>query len=813
MKRFRNPPAAQEIERRLLLIAASFVFLLALALTLSPAARERSWDTDYRLSQWAGFGLWLLVFGATHIFIRRRLPDADPYLLPLAALLTGWGLMTIWRLEIWFGVRQALWLTVSGGILILGLWLPSELRFLRRYKYILLTGGLLLTALTLVFGTNPLGNGPRLWLGCCGLYFQPSEPLKLLLVAYLAAYMAGRMPLSRRLLPILAPTAFVTGLALLLLLVQRDLGTASIFLFLYTVILYVASGRKRLLGISLAGVLVTGLAGYFLFDVVRLRVDAWINPWLDPTGRSYQIVQSLLAIANGGIGGRGPGLGSPGLVPVSISDFAFAAIAEETGLVGTLGLLTALGFLLCRGMCIALRASDRFRRLLAVGLTSYLGVQAILIIGGNLRLLPLTGVTLPFVSYGGSSMLTSFLALLLLLLISSQPEDEPAPLPRLQPYLLIAGLLGLGLLSAGLINGYWAVVRGPDLLTRTDNARRSISDIYVYRGALLDRSGSPITLTIGRPGDYQRAYLYPDLSPISGYTHPVYGQAGLEASLDRYLRGVQGNPASRIWWDHLLYGQPPPGLDVRLSIDLVLQERADTMLGNHRGAIVMLNAQTGEILVMASHPTYDPALLDDQAMALHQDNSAPLVNRAVQGQYPVGAALLPFQHATGANLPLSEVDEITLYSTLGFYDSPVLRLQVTAPSLPGEDLRLSPLQMALAAAALSSDGIRPAPRLAMAVRTPQQGWVILPALSEPVQALQAENSEATAQQFLVGGEPFWQWTAMAPLDGEKVTWSLAGTFSAWQGTPLAVVVLLEEPNPGLATHLAQALLEATLQPR
>ncbi|MBU4224496.1 MAG: FtsW/RodA/SpoVE family cell cycle protein, partial [Chloroflexi bacterium] len=409
------PPS--QIQSRLLKLAALFLFLYSLILTLAPAARERSWAVDYRWSHWLGFVIWAGLMALTHYQLRRRLPDSDPYLLPLAALLSGWGLLTVWRLDSSLGVRQALWLIVSSGVLILGLRLPADLRFLRRYKYLWLTGGLLLTALTLVFGSNPLGGGPRLWLGCCGVYFQPSEPLKLLLVVYLAAYLADRFHVGtfsrmnvstfkranvQTYLPLLLPTLIMTGLALLLLLVQRDLGTASIFIFLYTILLYLASGKKRVLLISLVGLGLAGIAGYFFFDVVRLRVDAWLNPWLDPSGRSYQIVQSLMAIANGGMIGRGPGMGSPGLVPISISDFIFSAISEETGLLGTIGLFALLGLFTAHGMRAALRAPDSFRRLLAAGLTVYLGAQSVLIIGGNLRLLPLTGVTLPFVSYGGS---------------------------------------------------------------------------------------------------------------------------------------------------------------------------------------------------------------------------------------------------------------------------------------------------------------------------------------------------------------------------------------------------------------------------
>ena len=801
-----------QIQSRLLILAGIFLFLYSLILTLSPAARARTWAVDYRWSHWLGFGVWGIVFLFAHLQMSRRIPEADPYLLPLAGLLTGWGILTIYRLVPGFGYRQTLWLLVSGGIFLVGLRLSPTLRFLRRYKYVWLTGGLLLTALTLVFGTDPGGGYEKAWLGCCGVYFQPSEPLKLLLIVYLAAYLADRLPLSLRPLPLLAPTAVVLGVAILLLAVQRDLGTASIFIFLYTIILFVASGKKRILLISLIGLVVAGLVGYFLFDVVRLRVDAWLNPWADPSGRSFQIVQSLMAVANGGTSGRGPGLGSPGLVPVAISDFIFVAIAEETGLVGSLGLLAVIGFFTARGLRAAMRAADSFRRILAAGLTAYLGAQSILIIGGNVRLLPLTGVTLPFISYGGSSLLTSFLALLLLLFISSQPEDEPAPLPAPQPYLILAGLIGLGLCALAVSNAWWAVWRGPDILQRTDNARRSIADRYVKRGSLLDRNGLPINITQGQTGNYTRYYLYPDLASIAGYTNPSYGQAGLEATMDPYLRGLQGNPASSIWWDHLVYGQPPPGLDVRLSIDLSIQRHADTLLGTNPGTLVLINAESGEILAMASHPTFLPDQLDQQAAALLQDPQSPMLDRAVQELYPPGADMLAWLQAIGlsAQPPFSNTDQ--LLTALGFHTTPDLRLAVAAAVTPGQPMRISPLQAVLAAAALSHSGLRPTPRLVMSVKTPTQGWVVLPALSQPVEALPSAVASSAVRSRMVNGHPYWQWSGRADSGQKTLSWAFAGTLPDSQGTPLSVVVLLEDGNPPSAASIAQALLTSALQP-
>ena len=351
----------EQKQSMLLKLAGLFLTLFAIILSLSPSVRERSWDVAYRWQHWAGLLAWVAVFAFAHRETKRHLPEHDPYLLPIAALLTGWGLLTIWRLTPEFGLRQTIWMAATVGLFAFSLRFPLDLEVVRRYKYLLLTGGLLLTSLTLIFGSNPAGTGPRLWLGCCGIYLQPSEPLKLLLVGYLAAYLADRLPARDRLIPLLFPTLFVTGLALLLLLVQRDLGTASIFILLYATIVYLALGRKRVLLISAGMLLLAGLAGYFLIGLIQLRVDAWINPWLDPSGRSYQIVQSLLAIANGGIAGRGPGLGSPTLVPISHSDFIFTAIAEETGLVGVVGLLALLAALISRGLRVALLAPDRFQ--------------------------------------------------------------------------------------------------------------------------------------------------------------------------------------------------------------------------------------------------------------------------------------------------------------------------------------------------------------------------------------------------------------------------------------------------------------------
>ena len=790
-------------QSRLLQWAGIFLFIQSVILTLSPVVRERIWDVDYRFSHWAGFIIWVGFIILAHRAIIKFAPESDPYIFPAAALLSGWGLLTIWRLDEYFGIRQTIWLGISLLVFILALRFFPKISFLRKYKYIFLTGGLIITALTLIFGTNPLGFGPRLWLGFYGVYFQPSEPLKILLVIYLSAYLADRANIQLFSFPLLIPTLFVTGLALLLLIVQRDLGTASIFILIFTVFIYIATGKRRILIGSILSLALTLLIGYFLIDIIRIRVVGWLDPWNDPTGDSYQIIQSLLAIANGGTIGRGLGIGSPLLVPVSISDFIYSAIAEETGLIGTLGLIALIWLILARGLIVALRAPDRFRRYLAAGVVAYLGVQSLLIIGGNIRLLPLTGVTLPFVSYGGSSLLTSFIALFLLLNISNTEDDEPAILDNPKPYSFLAGTLALGLAACALVTAYWAIIRGPDLLTRTDNPRRAIADRYVPRGELVDVNNQPINITEKEDDIYIRTYIYPDLASITGYTHPVYGQAGLEASLDDYLRGLQGNPTSLILWDQLLYGTPPSGLDVRLSIDLTLQSKADQLLGGHHGAILLMNAETGEILVMASHPTYNPNNLDEEGEALSINENAPLLNRATQGLYPIGNILFPLIRSKFGESQPTDAELQNFYADLGLHESPAINMPL---SIDEEKVRFSPLQILIATASLSNDGVMPAPRIATAVNTLEQGWVVLPALSQPKSVMQAEAANEAVLSFVKDGNPYWSHVGQASLDETIVTWLIAGTLPDWQGAALTLVVVLEENNIPLAEFIGENLM-------
>jgi cell division protein FtsW (lipid II flippase) len=866
-----------------MLLAALFMILFSIALTIAPAARVHSWAVDLRWTHWIGTGAWLVAFATIHLGSRRTMVVQDPYLLPIAAFLTGWGLMTIYRLLPNFGLRQSIWLLVAGAVFTLALRLPPSLNFLRRYKYLWLFGGLVLTGLTLFFGTNPVGVGPQLWLGCCGIYFQPSEPLKLLLIVYLSAYLAERtipgdpqaaIQIGKWLTPFLVPTLVMVGLALALLVVQRDLGTATIFIFLYTTLIYLATGRRRIPVLSALFLSMIGLVGYLAFDLVRLRIEAWLNPWLDPSGRSFQIVQSLLAVANGGVPGRGPGMGSPGLVPVAHSDFIFVAISEESGLLGVVALLGVLALLVHRGLRAAIYARNNFQRYLAAGIIAYLVGQSILIIGGNIRLLPLTGVTLPLVSYGGSSLLISILSLFILMRISENTEIQPYPLPAPKPYLQLGGLLFAGLAAIAILAGWWSVYRSADLLARQDNPRRAIDERFVRRGSLLDRANQALATTTGEAGSYTRRYDLTGLGPVLGYSQFQFGQAGLEANLDDYLSGRRGHPASTIWWYHLLYGQTPPGLDVRLALDTTLQNATDELLRNHTGAVVLLDATSGEILAMASHPGYDANQLAETWSELITDARSPLLNRATQGLYQAGSAFAPFLLAAsydhgytlppapdqlslrmdgllltcavdpgsertweailsaGCPYPIGQLVEQLLGAephlvadslfAFGFFQTPAIRMVTAATPYQDRDTdplriglgqgfsRVTPLQMALAAAALSNDGIVPVPRIALSVNVPPSGWVVLSPTGESQTAIGAIAAERTTRLLAAPELPYWQVLASAHDGAHIIHWYLAGTLESWDGSPLALALVLEDDNPVLAAEIGAQILRAAL---
>ena len=306
----------------LLMLAATFVFAGMAAIALNRPTQAATWAT---------FAVWLLCSAGATLVMKLCLPAHDPLLLALPLFLSGWGLVAIERLAPPFADRQAIWLVISVVAMLAAACLPHLLRWLRRYRYSLLAAALLLLLATIALGRNPSGLefAPRLWLSIGSIYFQPSELMKIILVAFMATYLAeqsathraeqsdagSRFPASPRLL---GPILLMWLLSMVILVWQRDLGTAMLFFIVFLLLLYFSSGDQRILVAGVTLILLAGLAAYQLFPVVQLRVDIWLNPWPEADGRAYQIVQSLMAFASGGIFGAGVGQGFPNTSPSSI---------------------------------------------------------------------------------------------------------------------------------------------------------------------------------------------------------------------------------------------------------------------------------------------------------------------------------------------------------------------------------------------------------------------------------------------------------------------------------------------------------------
>ncbi len=391
---------------------------------------------------WGFLGAIVGLFACAHLAVRRLAPRADATLLPIAALLLGIGFITISRLDLnatkqdpTVGPAQAVWIAVGIGTFILTLAFVRHARSLARYRYTFLLLGVGALLMPLVPGLGAQINGARLWIRIGGLTFQPGELAKVVLVVFFAAYLVEKRELlssgSRRLgrlyLPDpkhLGPLLVPWGVAILIMVQQKDLGSSLLFFAVFVAMLYIATLRSvyLLAGAALFAGAVT--IAYQAFAHVHERVSVWINPWGDAQGQGYQLTQSLFAFGSGGFAGRGIGLGNPNIIPVNRSDFIFAAIGEELGLIGTVAVIGAFLLLIGSAFRIALQSERPFSQLFAAGLGTILGVQAFVIIGGVTRVIPLTGVTLPFVSYGGSSLIANFVILALLMRISDESAAD-----------------------------------------------------------------------------------------------------------------------------------------------------------------------------------------------------------------------------------------------------------------------------------------------------------------------------------------------------------------------------------------------------
>ena len=610
----------------------------------------------------------LASFIAAHLAIRRLAPAADPALLPIVYMLSNIGITFVMRLAPAAANRQVMWLFLSIAAMVVVLALVPSLSKLTQYKYTLMICGLILLLLPAFVGTEIYGS--RIWLTFMGYSFQPGEVAKVLIVLFLAAYLADNREMlsvaSRRLLGIrfpdpraLAPLLVMWALSLVVMVFERDLGSALLVLGIFLVMVYICTGRL----VYVIGGTVLALAGFaaawYFFGHVQVRVNIWLDPFADRNGSGFQIVQALYSLADGGLFGTGIGRGMPEFIPVVASDFIFVAIAEELGLLGASAVLILYLLFAVRGLTVAARARSDIDAFCAAGLTVAIALQAFVIVGGTTRLIPLTGVTLPFVSQGGTSLLTSFVIVALLLRAGDNGtglETEMVGIPSLEGGVL--GRLTLGkrltffmgtlacLFALLVVNLSWyMVVQADTLQSDPANSHSILRNANAPFGSIVSADGVVLAQSYqDESGNWQRDYPQGPLAAhIVGYRSRSYGMAGIEARFNETLAGRQGFTSLN---DALMAyaGREQLGNDIHLTLDSRINRSVDEILAGQTGAAVVLDAQSGELLALTSLPGYDPNQIDSLLANIGDDGtglgggSSQLYNRASQALYAPGSS-------------------------------------------------------------------------------------------------------------------------------------------------------------------------------
>ncbi|CAM4353860.1 Cell division protein FtsW [Mycobacterium basiliense] len=451
-----TPPLPTRRNAELLLLCFAAVITIA-ALLIVQANQERglSWDL-------ASYGLaFLTLFGFAHLAIRRFAPFTDPLLLPVVALLNGLGLVMIHRLDLVdneVGAHghpsanlQMLWTLVGVISFALVVIFLKDHRQLARYGYTCGLVGLIILAIpALLPASLSEQNGAKIWIRLPGFSIQPAEFSKILLLIFFSAVLVAKrglftsagkhlmgmtLPRPRDLAPLLA--AWVTSVGVMVF--EKDLGTSLLLYASFLVVVYLATQRFSWVIIGLTLFAAGSTVAYFLFDHVRVRVQNWLDPFADPDGSGYQMVQALFSFATGGVFGTGLGNGQPDTVPAASTDFIIAAFGEELGLVGLAAILMLYTIVIIRGLRTAIATRDSFGKLLAAGLASTLAIQLFIVVGGVTKLIPLTGLTTPWMSYGGSSLLANYVLLAILARISHSARRPLRTRPRNTSSIAAAG--------------------------------------------------------------------------------------------------------------------------------------------------------------------------------------------------------------------------------------------------------------------------------------------------------------------------------------------------------------------------------------
>ncbi len=390
-----------------------FVFEI-LALFLMLVYRGQKID---KLTLGTGIGLVLIIYLSNYIL--SKVSTGDNYIFLIVTMLISIGTIMIYRIDEGLGIKQLIWLSMGIFVFFITYFILKYIRGWKNWLYLYIGGSYILFLITFIFGSRK--KGAINWVSLGKIAFQPAEITKLLLVFILSAYYSNISKWKEK----KYSSYYLMGIVysfIILLFLQRDLGTAVVFYAIFIAIQFIYEEDRKLIlyNIGLSGL--GGILGYTLFDHVKIRFQAWLNPWKYIERQGYQITQSLFAIAEGGFFGKGLGLGHPDFIPVVYTDFIFSAICEEMGIFTGIGIIMLFMILVYRGFKIAISQENQFYKILALGISTLFGVQSFIILGGVLKMIPLTGLTLPFISYGGSSILSSFIALGILQICSEEIE-------------------------------------------------------------------------------------------------------------------------------------------------------------------------------------------------------------------------------------------------------------------------------------------------------------------------------------------------------------------------------------------------------
>ena len=802
----------------LLLIAAAFPVTLLYAMYVVTTGAALSFQTLA-----VPLGLFA-AFAAAHIGVRIFAPGADPAILPVVFTLSGIGITFVTRLQPDASLGQVVFLFLGVALMVGTLAVVKNLEVIKRYKYVLGIAGIILLVLPMFIGTEIYGS--KLWIKIGSFQFQPGEFAKVLIVLFLAGYLAENrelLSISNRTvlgikfprLRLLYPLFIVWGVCLLVVAFERDLGSALLFYTIFLIMLYVATGRVSYVIIGLALLAVGAFGMYQIMSHVQVRVAIWLDPFSDAQNLGYQIVQSLFSLADGGLAGVGIGKGMADIIPVVASDMIFAAIGEEMGLLGGSAVLLLFMLFAVRGLTTAARAKSDLAAFSAAGLTAAISFQAFTIVGGVTKLIPLTGVTLPFMSQGGSSLLASFVIVGLLLRAGDEATGRSTEIANTSTDLATAGyrttvrgshmrrpaldtpesgLLGRVALAnrltrtvflftalfAVLIGNitYIQVIKASEYQDMPSNNHTINKARYIKRGSIITADGLTLAESIQQAdGTYARSYPNGNLAAhVVGYYSQQYGTMGIENTQNDTLTGSKDYSS---WQNALnsLAGISEPGNSVQLTIDSRIQRAAEQALAGRVGAIVALDPRSGAVLAWASAPTFDNTNIQAAIEAANASGGADtsMYDRATLALYTPGSTFKVLTLASALENGLATLDTT--------YDSPG-RMEIGGADVVSIGERGHGTISLAKAFALSSNTV----------------------FGQGADGLGAEKLVATARAFGYGqqlGLDFTTAASVMPNPEEMTEWELA-----WAGAGQPVG---QGHTPGpQATVMQNALMAATI---